>query len=526
MNPVNGVTTNNGVTTLNPADMSQQDFISAVYLERGEMLDSEVRRIIDEIDKSNQYVDTINTLLGKVNVAEYGTSEYTAPTWSKNGGSIILDNGYGLNFQPDGNGGSTFTLLDAEGNQLIYQNQTLIPVPSGTTVDALEVGIPVMSDMTFVLDDGTEITFQTGTPDTAFSSTDFSGGLTDITTVTITHGNQGVTITDVNTASPVLGTPNLTGRTLDANSNDGYVLLESGGVHSWEYDGLGTGSIVRTNPNDANDQLTGYFARKLAFEADITDEYSSTDALVSAYGNGLIDSDIVQNGGVVNANNWTTTGSVTTSGDLTFGGGTGDSNGVAEQTVTLNEELTYTLSLDYKRIGVELRESALIEVIDVVTGNVLFTDTFSTTSANSQTFSGTFTAPSSGNAILRITDTSAGPEERPSTDLSIDNISLIPQTLNNPVNRPVLTKKERDLLTEILRIPYSDASGVGNLTPEEWVELKQSLINARDNLNGSSQLQTVQLQRAMQTYNQNYEAMSNAQQKIYSLLRDIISNVK
>ncbi|KEI72716.1 hypothetical protein [Endozoicomonas elysicola] len=372
MNNVNGVNTNNGVTTLNPAEMSQQDFIAAVYLERGEMLDSEVRRIIGEMDTSNQYVDTINTLIGKANVAEFGTTNYAATTWSTsttaNNSNVVLDNGYGLNFQPDGNGGTTFTILDAEGNQLIYQNQTLVPVPVGTTVDALEVGIPVMSDMTFILDDGTEITFEAGTPDTAFNSTDFSGGLADITTVTITRGNQGLTITGVDTATPTVGAPNLNGITLDANDNDGYILLEAGGMHAWEFNGSGTGSITQTNPNDANDQVTGYFARKLAFEQDLANEF---------------------------------TGSI-----------------------------------------------------------------------------------------------------------------------------PFMTQKEIDLLTEELRISYVDASGTGSLTQQEWKDLKQDLINARDNLNGNNQLQTVQLQRAMQTYNQNYEAMSNAQQKIYSLLKDIISNVK
>ena len=90
----------------------------------------------------------------------------------------------------------------------------------------------------------------------------------------------------------------------------------------------------------------------------------------------------------------------------------------------------------------------------------------------------------------------------------------------------MLTQKETELLTKILKISYADSSSNGQLTPEEWVDLKESLINARDNLNGNSQLQTVQLQRAMQTYNQNYDAMSNAQQKIYSLLRDTISNIK
>ena len=156
--------------------------------------------------------------------------------------------------------------------------------------------------------------------------------------------------------------------TSDANTNDGHILIESGGIHSWEYGGKSVSSLTSSDPNDPDSLVTGYFARKIAFQDSKTDEYSGTT--------------------------------------------------------------------------------------------------------------------------------------------------------------PMLTQKETELLTKILKIPYADASSNGQLTPEEWVDLKQSLINARDNLNGNSQLQTVQLQRAMQTYNQNYDAMSNAQQKIYSLLRDIISNIK
>ena len=57
MNNVNNnIGSNNGINTIIPGEMSQQDFITGVYLERGEMLDTEVRRLIDEIDKSNQYI--------------------------------------------------------------------------------------------------------------------------------------------------------------------------------------------------------------------------------------------------------------------------------------------------------------------------------------------------------------------------------------------------------------------------------------------------------------------------------------
>ena len=270
--------------------------------------------------------------------------------------------------QPDGQGGTTFTMLDAAGNQLIYQNQTLIPVPAGQTVDVMQAGIPVMNDMTMVLDDGTEITFQANTPDSPFNSQDLSGGLTDITTITITRGNQGMTVTGVDTGSPTINAPALNGTTLDAASNDGYVLLESGGLHSWEYDGVNVRSMAQPNPNDPAQQVSGYFARKVAFEEQFANEYA---------------------------------------------GGS-----------------------------------------------------------------------------------------------------------------PALTQEEINILSNQLKITYTDASGTGNLTPEEWSALKASLEAVKDNLTGSNQLQTVQLQRALTTYNQNFDAMSNAQSRIYTLLKDLINNIK
>lgn len=368
MSTVNGVGGSSSINVIDPRVLSQQDFVSAVYLERGNMLDAEVRRLVQEVETSNRLLTTVNTLIGKANVSEFGTTTYTQTTWNTNGNNIVLDNGYGLSIQTDAEGQTTFTMLDADGNQLLYRNRTLIPVPSGQTVDALQAGIPVMRDMTMVLDDGTEITFQTGTPDTAFNTQDLSGGLADITTITITRGNQGLTVTGLNTATPTINAPSLNGIALDAASNDGYVLLESGGLHSWEYDGVNVGQLTRPNPNDPDQQISGYFARKTAFQAQSTNEYA---------------------GGA-----------------------------------------------------------------------------------------------------------------------------------------PVLTREERDVLANQLSITYTDVSGTGNLTPEEWTALKARLEAAKENLTGSNQLQTVQLQRALTTYNQNFDAMSNAQSRIYTLLKDLINNVK
>ncbi|MGI9273607.1 MAG: hypothetical protein ACR2PT_01940 [Endozoicomonas sp.] len=370
MNPTDGV---NNLGNVNPAvvdstELSQQDFISAVYLERGNMLDSEVRRIVSDIETSNELLVSVNNLINKANISQYGSSNYSSPTWRVNGNNVVLDNGYGLSLQQDEEGNTLFTLADAEGNQLIYQNQTLIPVPARTTVDVMQVGIPVMNEMTMVLDDGTEITFGTATPGTPFDPQNFSGGQTDITSITITRGNQGMLITGVDGSSPTIGAPGLGGQGLDAANNDGYILLEAGGLHSWEYDGVNVSSLSRTDPNDADIQVSGYAARKLAFQNQLANEY---------------------NGG-----------------------------------------------------------------------------------------------------------------------------------------SPVLTQQEITMLSNVLKSPYADASGTGMLTPEEWGQLKTSMEAAKENLSGSNQLQTVQLQRAMSTHNQNFDAMTNSQSRIYNLLRDIVNNIK
>ncbi|MDB2384620.1 hypothetical protein N9V90_02145 [Endozoicomonas sp.] len=64
------------------------------------------------------------------------------------------------------------------------------------------------------------------------------------------------------------------------------------------------------------------------------------------------------------------------------------------------------------------------------------------------------------------------------------------------------------------------------MTAEAWQSLKSELTLVRDNLTGSNQLQTVKLQSALTRYNQNFDAMSNSQNKLYTLLKDILGNLK
>lgn len=681
MNNVNGVTTTNDVKTLNPADMSQQDFIAAVYLERGEMLDSEVRRIIGEIDKSNQYIDTINSLIGKANVAEYGSTHYSSTTWQVKGKNVVLDNGYGLNFQPDGKGGNTFTLLDSDGNQLIYQNQTLIPVPAGTTVDALEVGIPVMNDMTYILDDGTEITFQAGAPDTAFNASDFSGGQADITSIIITRDNQGMKISDVNDATAMaIGSPTIeaptdpvaaqqpttTTQTVnvainklstygDYNESENYNSIDvdqankvlamwepvikdkspaeqaallakiksDGGMGIyWEIgESDGNNDIYRQNftyQPYANEDLYQFIERavnrsKVDFrnyvknqEGDIDIEYIRTDIKLPAYSYQEVIPATAKTVGNVQSRSISASRNFHDSDDYghikTF---TDDYllklknelvqmdlsdeklKGFQRQlqtngfTINLNLEdvdganNSYNESYTYRMISGESTDDFFERVMEqsAVRFKAEIKYHQDEGAIEIRSMSANSTIPGFSYDMYatppQVDPKAARPNNRHSLDINNHDGHILyeaggmhqweydgrgtqaiskanPNDSSSQVSgffgrklafsqassdefngtTPFMTAKEKELLSDILRITYPDASGSGRLTPEEWVNLKKGLINARDNLNGNSQIQTVQLQRAMQTYNQNFDAMSNAQQKIYSLLRDIISNVK
>ena len=95
-----------------------------------------------------------------------------------------------------------------------------------------------------------------------FDPGNFSGGLTDILNITIKRGNQGMQINDFNTGNPTIVPAALNGDDLDALDNDGHILLEAGGLNSWEYDGVNTAGLTQTNPNDPEAVLSGFTARK------------------------------------------------------------------------------------------------------------------------------------------------------------------------------------------------------------------------------------------------------------------------
>ena len=140
-----------------------------------------------------------------------------------------------------------------------------------------------------------------------------------------------------------------------------------------------------------------------------------------AYSDLTLDTELITNGGFDSSNGWSLSGSSTVMLDtLVFSSSEAPIDGVAEQTFSIHPDVNYSLNLDYRSWNTN-PVAGRIEVIDSDTGTVLATQDINTSSSTNQQLNLSFTGIASGNAILRITDTSA---TTVSSDLVFDNISI------------------------------------------------------------------------------------------------------
>ncbi|MDB2384614.1 hypothetical protein N9V90_02115 [Endozoicomonas sp.] len=194
---------------LDPID-SLMDLASDAYLQKGALLDTEVRSFVDQIELSNSYLHEINKLISESNRIVYGNDNVTEATWnvttSGNTRTVYLDNSYRVVMD----NGIT-TVIDSSGNQLAFANGVLIPTAAG---EAAGAAIALNANTTLILDDGTKITIQPNN------------------TMGISRGNQSVFLSALDGGGPIINGPLLNQQT-DANISDGEVLIENGGVHSW-----------------------------------------------------------------------------------------------------------------------------------------------------------------------------------------------------------------------------------------------------------------------------------------------------
>ncbi len=377
-----------------------------------------------DVDEDNSQV------LQKTDIL-YGFSDADDDTLSIQSLSVdtgtITDNGNDTwTYTPPANfhGTATFTIEVSDGALSVTANKTI-------TVTSIN-DIPTSLDKTVTINEDNSHTFST--TDFAFSDQDSGDSLQSITITslpaagTLELNTNPVTLNQVITAADI---SNLVFTPVVQASGTGYASF---------------GFTV----SDGTDSST---AQTLTL--DVT---PVTDTTTVTLNNNIIDTNVVQNGDVSTTDNWSTSGAIVlTIGHLQLGAGSANSDGIAEQEIYLNDGLDYSISLDYYVIGSLLTESALIEVIDSATGSTLFSQSVSSTSTAVQTLNANFTTTSAGFATLRISDTSSG--SQPSTDLGIDNISLIPEAANNAGYTPTVSVPEDQPVPIELDIANPDTDG-------------------------------------------------------------------
>jgi hypothetical protein len=188
----------------------------------------------DEHDKTvaerQGKIDKAEALAGTI-CAEKGRVEYTAPTWevkdgAKAGGlpkEIQLDNGYKLSLEGEN---MAWSVTGPDGTTSRIWGDPHVAEGDGGAWD-------FMQDGTFLLDDGTKVSVGVkqwgGNPNVTVSDS-----------LTITRGNQALTVTGIATNDPTqikISGPNLDGVALDKATNDGYVFRQVGGTSDdWKLD--------------------------------------------------------------------------------------------------------------------------------------------------------------------------------------------------------------------------------------------------------------------------------------------------
>ena len=264
--PVNSNQVNN-ISAIDGQKLNLIDLALFTGLNRADFLKNQITTHLAKIKNGNNILDRLGKIREKAAIAKNGPANYTSPSWNVNGNSIKLSNGYNLSFDQTAEG-IQLVINDNKNNQIFYKNGVLIPTPAGKAVDALNVGIPIMTDSSLVLGDGTTVTFTTVPGNTAFNPNNLSGGLAQVSKITVQRGNQSLEISNANTANATVNPSRINANL--GNLNYGHVLLENDGLDSWEYNGQLVKNMTYNNPNISNDTIDGLFSRKTYFKDSVS----------------------------------------------------------------------------------------------------------------------------------------------------------------------------------------------------------------------------------------------------------------
>ncbi|WP_211825544.1 tandem-95 repeat protein [Kistimonas asteriae] len=183
------------------------------------------------------------------------------------------------------------------------------------------------------------------------------------------------------------------------------------------------------------------------------------------YGDLSLDTNLISNGQFATGSDWTLSGSVGISSSrqsLGFSGGESPVTGVAEQTFVIHPDINYSLSLGFASANTN-PVSGRIDIIDADSGTVLASQNVNTSSPTYQTLNLDFTGIAAGNAILRITDTTATTSNR---DLYVDNVSIQAESADNPNHNPQVNGTEDQPVVVNLSAATPDSDGSETLAIE------------------------------------------------------------
>ncbi|OUS27684.1 hypothetical protein A9Q99_14705 [Gammaproteobacteria bacterium 45_16_T64] len=197
--------------------------ISTALMDRANLLTGDLREKIDKIKNNNERIK--QSLDSRLDVRDISRESQgimvDEPTWVVDGNrSIALDNGYELSFSDTR---QEWYIKDDQGNQTRIWGDPHVDEDGANGTDW-----DFKHDATFVLKDGTKITVGTElSPNGRVSYSD---------TLTITKGNQQVSVTGIRDNQVNIGSVNLNAITenTDKNTVDGYVFYEGAdGANDW-----------------------------------------------------------------------------------------------------------------------------------------------------------------------------------------------------------------------------------------------------------------------------------------------------
>ena len=214
-----------GVDT-NDKHLSIADLNMLVMLERSEILDKQIRDQIGLVHKKNEQMKSLNQIQSKLMNHKTTTTAVSENTWTVDQNAspkeIALDNGYKIQIHGSD---EKWSLVDANGNKTDVWGDP--HVNEGDRDGATNWDF--QQDATFMLDDGTKITCNC-------AGKEGRGGVYS-DSLTITKGNQSITVSGIADNDPQIGQPELNGGKLDMDTPDGFVFNMGDQADDWLFEG-------------------------------------------------------------------------------------------------------------------------------------------------------------------------------------------------------------------------------------------------------------------------------------------------